>query len=63
VPYKANNATREVVIEKYRAYLRGRPDLVGKARRDLQGKVLVCHCKPKACHGDVLAAVAEGEEP
>ena len=25
---------------------------------ELKGKVLVCYCKPKACHGDVLAAAA-----
>lgn len=26
---------------------------------DLRGKRLACHCAPKACHGDVLAAAAE----
>jgi len=25
---------------------------------ELKGKVLVCYCNPKACHGDVLAAAA-----
>jgi len=25
---------------------------------ELKGKVLVCYCKPKACHGDVLAGAA-----
>jgi len=25
----------------------------------LRGKRLACHCAPKACHGDVLAAAAE----
>lgn len=25
---------------------------------ELKGKILVCYCKPKACHGDVLAAAA-----
>jgi hypothetical protein len=25
---------------------------------ELKGKVLVCYCKPQACHGDVLAAAA-----
>ena len=23
--------------------------------RALKGKVLVCHCKPMACHGDIIA--------
>ncbi|MCI3911791.1 DUF4326 domain-containing protein [Pseudomonas brenneri] len=22
----------------------------------IRGKVIACHCKPAACHGDVLAA-------
>ena len=26
--------------------------------RELHGKTLVCFCKPHACHGDVLAALA-----
>jgi len=25
---------------------------------NLQGKVLGCHCKPLACHGDILAELA-----
>lgn len=28
--------------------------------RALRGKVLVCFCKPLACHGDVLAELADG---
>lgn len=31
-----------------------------KARlRTLEGKTLVCFCKPKACHGDVLKELVE----
>lgn len=26
----------------------------------LRGKVLVCHCKPLACHGDVIAEYLNG---
>ena len=26
---------------------------------DLRGKRLACHCAPRPCHGDVLAAAAE----
>jgi hypothetical protein len=25
----------------------------------LKGKILVCFCKPLACHGDVLAEIAD----
>jgi len=62
VPAKANSATRHVVVEKFRDYLREHPHLVGKARKDLKGKVLICHCAPKECHADILAYVAEGGE-
>jgi hypothetical protein len=57
------DGSREQVIEKYRALLRRRHDLVADARRELAGKVLGCWCAPLACHGDVLAAVADGEDP
>jgi hypothetical protein len=63
LPKDANDETRKVIVWKFREYLKHSPQLVGKARKELQGKVLVCYCKPKECHGDVLAAIAEGEEP
>ncbi len=58
-----NAQIREMTIEKYRVYLRGRPDLIADARRELRGKTLVCYCAPLECHGHVLARVAEGGEP
>ena len=62
LPVKANNATRQVVIDKYRDYLKEHPNLIGLARTELRGKVLVCYCSPKPCHGDILAEIAEGGE-
>lgn len=63
-PFRIDAAhDRATVIAQYRDYLRRRPDLVAAARRELKGKVLLCWCAPLACHGDVLAAVAEGAEP
>lgn len=44
-------------------YTRASRDLVEAARRELKGKQLACWCAPLPCHGDVLAAVADGEEP
>lgn len=29
--------------------------------RELRGKTLLCFCKPKPCHGDVLARFADGQ--
>lgn len=48
---------REEVLEKYKklAIKNGVPN---KARA-LKGKILGCFCKPKACHGDLLAKWAE----
>lgn len=58
----ASGNTREVVIEKYRAYLFKqvtRGDVTIQQLIELDGKTLGCFCKPKACHGDVIASAVE----
>lgn len=45
-------------IENYRRMLESDEQMMDKARSELAGKVLGCHCAPKACHADVLAEVA-----
>jgi len=50
------DGTREEVIEKYEKYLRGNKELMDSII-DLDGKVLGCWCKPKACHGDIIIKV------
>lgn len=52
------DGTRERVIERYRAHLLDSPHLMA-ALHELKGKTLGCWCKPQACHGDVLAELAE----
>jgi len=47
------DGSREQVIKLYEIHLRRRPDLLA-ALPELAGKRLGCHCKPEACHGDVL---------
>jgi len=47
------DGSREQVIKMYEVHIRRRPDLLA-ALPELIGKRLGCHCKPKACHGDVL---------
>jgi len=37
-------------VAAHRAMLLSRPDLVERARPDLEGKVLGCHCIPRPCH-------------
>jgi len=61
-PFKiGKDGTRNDVIAKYEAYIRGRKDLM-EALYELKGKTLGCWCKPLACHGDVLAKLAEEVE-
>ena len=55
------DGTRKEVVEKYRMWLSEHPELIEEAKKELKGKVLGCWCKPKSCHGDVLARVAEGK--
>jgi hypothetical protein len=47
------DGSREKVITMYEIHLRRRPDLLASLP-ELAGKRLGCHCKPEACHGDVL---------
>ena len=50
--------TRKEAIEKYKEYL-----LIGDGKyllddlHELENKSLGCYCKPKSCHGDILAAL------
>lgn len=58
-PYHiGKDGTREDVIAKYRAYAESNPWIVEHVSV-LRGKVLACWCKPQACHGDVLAEMAD----
>jgi len=52
--------TREESIQKYEEWIMTRPDLIAKAKAELKGKILGCWCKPYACHGDILARLANG---
>jgi len=51
------DGTRKEVIEKYEKYILGNKELMNNLH-ELEGKVLGCWCKPKACHGDVLIKLA-----
>jgi hypothetical protein len=61
-PFKlAREEDRAEVLAQYEAWLLEQPELVARAQRELRGKVLGCYCAPKACHGDVLARIANEE--
>ncbi len=55
------DGTREEVITKYEAWIKSKPELM-KQLHLLKGKRLACWCKPLACHGDVLARLADKED-
>ncbi len=69
-PFKPGvHGTRQEVCRLYRAYLEGEvnppkgwksppPDL--RRLGDLQGRALLCWCKPEECHGDVLKELVNG---
>lgn len=58
-PYKIEpGCGRKCVIQKFRQYLRSKPDLLAKLR-ELRGKTLGCWCKPRECHGDVIAELCD----
>lgn len=52
------DGTREEVISRYHDYLDTQPELLA-AIPELVDKTLGCYCKPSACHGDLLANLAE----
>jgi hypothetical protein len=53
-------STREEAIESYRKWItEGEGKYLLKHLHELKGKVIACWCKPKACHGDVLAELVE----
>jgi hypothetical protein len=53
------DGSRDEVIAKYRRWILSQPDLMA-ALPELTGRTLGCWCAPHACHGDVLAELAEG---
>lgn len=52
------HGTREQVIQMYKEYILTQEDLI-KDLKLLKDKRLGCWCKPQACHGDVLAELAD----
>ncbi|WP_422733395.1 DUF4326 domain-containing protein [Micromonospora sp. WMMD558] len=58
-PYRPGpDGSRDEVVEKYRAYLLGRPDLLALLP-DLRGRRLGCWCVPERCHAEVIAELAD----
>lgn len=50
--------TRDQSLTLYRERLMKRPDLLAQIHT-LKNRILGCYCKPWACHGDILAELAD----
>lgn len=57
----ADGDQMDCVMKFKRRILTECPDLFDQVAEKLEGKVLVCWCKPKFCHGDILAQIADGK--
>lgn len=55
------DGSRKEVIDKYETWIREQPELLA-ALPSLIGKKLGCHCKPLACHGDVLLKLIKEQQ-
>jgi len=55
-------ADRAAAVAAYRAWIVRQPALLAQLPT-LRGQTLGCWCKPAACHGDVLAALAALPDP
>ena len=56
------DGTRQQVIDKYREFINGTSNKAKELKlqlHTLKGKTLGCWCSPQACHGDVLAELAD----
>jgi hypothetical protein len=51
-------ASRAQVIEAFETWIVRQPQRMARIG-ELRGKVLGCWCKPKPCHGDTLARLAD----
>lgn len=67
---EGRDGNREEVIRKFREMMENDPRMVEEIKRDLQGKILGCWCRPSEgfrgrllCHGQILAGIADGISP
>jgi hypothetical protein len=60
-PYRVGqDGSRADVIELYRKWLLGQPELLGRLR-ELRARRLACWCSPEPCHADVLAELVDAD--
>lgn len=59
-----DTGTREEKVENYRKWIMEweQTGLRQRIRDELRGKDLICFCKPKPCHADMLLVIAHTED-
>lgn len=55
------DGTRSEVIEQFKEYFYRNPAMMKKAKEELKGKTLGCHCAPMDCHASILLEYANKE--
>jgi len=54
---------RQQIYDAYEIWLHKQPaSFLREMDRQLWGKILVCFCKPKLCHGDAIVAYVDRNE-
>lgn len=48
-------------VKKFALWVVNRPMLLEQIKDELRGKDLICWCKPRACHADILMEIANGK--
>jgi hypothetical protein len=57
-PFKMVEGGREQSIKKHRDWVYSQPEFIRQIETELEGKDLICWCKPKSCHCDVYLDIA-----
>jgi hypothetical protein len=61
-PFKKSEiGQKEERLRLYEEWILSNPELMKQAKMELKGKVLGCWCVPEACHGHILARIANEE--
>ena len=62
VPGVTRVKSREEAVTKHAEETQADIEKVERIKRELKDLILVCWCKPRACHGDTYAEIADGRD-
>jgi hypothetical protein len=55
------DGARGECVARYEGWVESNKELQAQLKSELRGKDLVCFCKPRPCHGDVLLRIANSD--